>query len=317
VLTLSDTKEGNAALFDIYNGRLRLEDLEVRLRPRGDDTDPQAVLSFLGDGECVLKNCLITLDRAGRKTALAILPETRKPGQGPHLTLENCFVRGQGSLVCAHGGQFAELKIQKSLIALTGSLLSVESDKDLPAPADPFTLHLSKCTTYLGENLIRLRSVKDLKSVAGVKCEPEDCLFLPANDRTLSLVHLEGPENEERDLINKLSWGHGSKNAYGTFATLLEQQSLGSMVKMPSQTEREKWKDTVSNETESVYNVKLPAPPAVDAPLTQVLPSAFRVTEKGLKDYGADVAALSALPMLHGKSEASEPESDFPDPDSN
>jgi serine/threonine protein kinase len=298
VLTLSDTKEGNAALFDVYNGRLRLENLEVLLRPPDDDTDPHAVVFFQGDGECVLKDCLITLDRAGRKTALAMLPETRKPGQGPRLTLENCFVRGQGSLVCAHGGQFAELKIHKSLIALTGSLLSVESDKELLAPEGEFTLRLNRCTTYLGEHLIRLRSAKDLKSVAKVRCEPEDCLFLPAGNRALILVHLEGPESQMSDLPNKLSWGYGGKNAYGSFATMLEQQSLGVMLQMPQKMEPEKWITMVSGETESAYSVKLPAPPAVDT-LTQQVPSAFRTTDKELKDYGADLATLGALPMLH------------------
>jgi hypothetical protein len=227
-----------------------------------------------------------------------MLPETRKPGQGPRLTLENCFVRGQGSLVCAHGGQFAELKIHKSLIALTGSLLSVESDKELLAPEGEFTLRLNRCTTYLGEHLIRLRSAKDLKSVAKIYCEPEDCLFLPASEKALALVRLEGPDSEMRDLKDKLSWGRGGKNAYGSFATLLERQTLGTMVTMPLQTEREQW-NTISGETESDYNVKLPASPAVDAPLTQLLPAAFRITDKSLKDYGADIAALGELPALH------------------
>src|SRR5262249_46288869 len=90
VLTLSG---GNAALFAVYNGRLTLEDLEIRLRAREEDADPQTVVSFSGDGECVLKNCLITLDDAGRGTSLAVLPETRKPVKGAHLILENCFVR--------------------------------------------------------------------------------------------------------------------------------------------------------------------------------------------------------------------------------
>jgi serine/threonine protein kinase len=310
VLTLSG---GNAALFAVYNGRLTLEDLEIHLRAREEDADPQTVVSFSGDGECVLKNCLITLDDAGRGTSLAVLPE-RKPGKGAHLVLENCFIRGQGCLVRAHGGQFAELKIHNSLIALTGSLLSVESDKELPAaPAGPFTLHLQKCTTYLGEHLIHLRSAKDLKSVAKVQCEAEDCLFLPVGERDRALIRLEGPESEGRGLLDKLSWdGEGKKNAYGSFATLLEQQPLGTMRMMPLPMDSEQWKNAVSRETESEYNVKLPALPAVDA---QLLPSAFRTSEKYLKDYGADSAALGALPVLHGK--AGLTDLDVPDPDPN
>jgi hypothetical protein len=321
VLTLSDKLElTSAALFNVSSGRLRLENLEVRLRRRSQNSDPQSVVYFLGEAECVLKDCLITLDRAGAKTSLAVLPEKLKmkpkSGLGARLSLLNCFVRGQGNLICSQGGQLGELTLRNSLIALTGSLLSIESDKeaDRETPAASFTLHLRKSTTYLGEHLIRLRAAKDLRSVAKVQCEPENCLFLPAGDR--ALVHLEGPEGE-RGLMDKLSWGgRGGKNAYGLFTTLLEQQSVGGMMEMmPQPSNLDAWKNSISGESTSEYNIKPTGLPAVDT-LAEQLPPAFRTTDKALKDYGADLAALGALPVLRDKIDAAELGFDFPDFDS-
>ena len=157
------------------------------MRPESDDFDAQTVVSFLADGECVLKDCLITLDHSGRKTALSVasLAEKRmkKSVDGPHFRLENCFVRGQGDLVFSQGGLPAEVVVKNSLVALTGSLLNVEGTNDLPSPTNSLVLRLKKATTYLSGNLIHMRAGKDLKSLAKIQCEPEDCLFVPAGDR--------------------------------------------------------------------------------------------------------------------------------------
>jgi serine/threonine protein kinase len=324
VLTLSETEEVDAALFSVHYGKLQLEDLEIRLKP-GRDFDSQSVAAFLGDGECLLKNCLIALDRAGRKTALAVavltepgklmkksdLSTVRSHDQGPSLVLENCFVRGQGDLVWSQGGQPAEVTVKNSLVALSGSLLNVEGNKDMAAPTGTLALQLKKVTTYLGGNLIRLKAGKDLKSLAQLRCVPEGCLFLPLpGDR--ALIHLEGPESEERGLKNKLAWNAPGPNAYGVFNTLLEQQSNGTMMKMPLPEPLEAWKTSFSGETDSEYNVKLSNPPATDTVLTQLQPSAFRTTDK-LKDYGVDTAVLRQLLPLRGKSDIRNPTSDIPD----
>jgi hypothetical protein len=208
------------------------------------------------------------------------------------------------------------LTLRNSLVALTGSLVSVESDKEADpereTPPGVFTLRLRKSTTYLGDHLIRLRAAKVLRRVAKVQCEADDCLFLPASSER-ALVHLECPESEERSLMDKFSWSRGSKNAYGSFGTLLEQQSVGVMPKMSSPSNLDAWKNNISGESASDYNVKLTSTPAVDTPLGQLLPSAFRTADKSLKDYGADIAALGSLPVLRGKFDPSELEFDFPD----
>jgi serine/threonine protein kinase len=320
ILTINEEEQGNVpALFAVCNGKLRLEGLKIRLRPRGDD-DWCAVVSFFGDGECILKNCLVTLERSSRKAALAVLPQTRmakatSSTKRPRLLVENCFIRGQGDFLWMQDGHSAEVAIDNSLIALSGSLLNIESNRqgekdDQPSSTAPLALRLRKVTTYLGENLIRMHADKDVKRLPKLRCEPSDCLFLPARDR--ALVRLEGPEVEEKSLREKMSWESNGTNAYGNFTFLLEQQAVDSMMKLPSMSNHETWQRDVSGETGSRYSVKLPSPPPADAVFTQLLPSAFR-PEDGLKDYGADLSALRSLIAANGKSEKGESFTEIPD----
>jgi hypothetical protein len=322
VLTINEEEQGNIpALFSLCNGKLRLEGLEVRLRPRSDD-DWCAVVSFFGDGECILKNCLVTLERSSRRSVLAVLPEKRMPKtdvstKRPRLLLENCFIRGQGDFLWMQSGHSAELAIENSLIALSGSLLNIESNKqaerdDLPSTTAILALRLHKVTTYLGENLIRLHAEKDVKGLPKLRCEPSDCLFLPARDR--ALVRLEGPEVEEKSLREKISWESNGTNAYGNFAALLEQQAVDSMMKWPSMSNHETWQRDVSGETSSRYSVKLPNPPPADPVFAQMLPAAFR-PEDGLKDFGADLSALRSLITSAGKSNERIPRTEFAETD--
>lgn len=327
VLTMKGEEAVNVpALFAIFNGKLQLEGLEIRLRPRR-DKDGSALVSFFGDGECVLKNCLVTLERSEGKTALAVLPDKRMRNTAssmrtPRLQIEGCFLRGQGDLLAMPRGHALEVTIKNSLLALSGSLLDMASDPkdgkdDWLPPTTPLTLRLHKVTTYLGEHLIRLHAAKDIKELVKTRCRPGDCLFLPARSRPL--VRLEGPEGDEKDLREKLSWESTGKNAYGSFTALLEQQSVGIMEKMPTLANQETWKNDVSREFSSAYNVKLPAPPAADAAFTQLLPRMFRPAED-FKDCGADLAALQSLPALKDTRDALDFDSDFfefgPEPDS-
>jgi serine/threonine protein kinase len=318
ILTMSGEEAGNVpALFSVCNGKLQLEGLEIQLRPRGDD-DWSAVVAFVGDGECVLKGCLVTLERSSRKAVLAVLPHERmkrtaSSTKTPRLSVENCFVRGQGDFLWMQDGHSAEVSIDNSLVALSGSLLNLESDSPPDAPARdkdaataPLALRLRRVTTYLGENLIRLHAAKGIKGLPKTRCEPTDCLFLPARgDR--ALVRLDGPEAEEKGLREKLSWEGGGRNAYGNFTALLEQQAVDSLMNWPTMSNQEKWQREVSGETNSKYNIKLPDLPAADAAFGELLPETFRPDE-GLQEFGVDLTALRSLPL--SKSEIRNPKSE-------
>ncbi len=317
VLMMSGQEAVNIpALFSVCNGKLHLEGLEIRLRPRGND-DWTSVVAFVGDGECVFKNCLVTLERSSRKAALAVFSHERmrkagSSGKRPRLFMENCFVRGQGDFLWMPQGHSAELTIDNSLIALSGSLLNVESesqgdsqakDKDEPPTTTPaLTVHLHRVTTYLGENLIRLHAAKGIKGLPKTHCEPADCLFLPARG-DCSLVRLDGLEGEEKALREKLLWESSGRNAYGNFTALMEQQAIDSLMNWPTMSNQEKWQREVSGETSSRYNVKLPDPPSADAPFPELLPAAFR-PDNDLQDFGVDLALLRTLPVSKSEKES-------------
>jgi hypothetical protein len=305
VLTLTEAAggEADAALFRVHDGRLTLEDLEIRLRPARDEVEAQAVVALAGDGQCALKHCVITLDRAGRKAALAVatLPDAgrgkmmdvgmapaRPREQGPHLLLERCLVRGEGDLLWARGSRASELEVRGSLVVLTGSLVNVEAAREAPA-AGEMVATLERVTTCLAGNLLRVRAGKDLKGLAPVSCRATGCLFVPAGtpgDRVL--VHLEGPEGEESALRGKVRWSGGA-NAYGGFNALLDFQAPEEG-KMAQPMTLDRWKEFSGDGDGAYANVGLAAAPA--APSPQAQPADFRPGDKVPADCGADVAAL-------------------------
>ena len=111
VLVLGETADAETALFRVHDGKLRLEGLEFRLTaPRR--LTMQTVVALVGDGECTLKNCVATLQQPAMppstETRLALatlLPvgsamkldmPARRPYEGPKLSRECCFIRGDG-----------------------------------------------------------------------------------------------------------------------------------------------------------------------------------------------------------------------------
>jgi hypothetical protein len=176
VLTLGETTDADAVLFRVQDGRLQLVDLEFLLRPR-DRFDVQALVALAGDGQCLFKNCAITLDRGGRTTTLAVatvpevgkvmktdMPTARPRELGPQLSFENCFVRGDGDLVWGRTTRPFELAATSTLAALTGSFLNLEVRADAPAapPGQKVVVRLKDVTTYLGGHLVRVGAERDL-----------------------------------------------------------------------------------------------------------------------------------------------------------
>jgi serine/threonine protein kinase len=307
VVVLDDNAgpETDVALFPLHDGRLLLEDLEFRLQPGRDEWDGQAVVALFGDGECVLRHCVITLARGDRKAtlALAILPDLgkgkmmdvgmtpiRSHDKGPRLQLENCFVRGEGDCIKTPTSRPCEIDVRNSLLALKGSFLRVDATQDGPAATGSMDVRLDRLTTCLTGHLVRLRAGRDLKVVTQVAIKPTDCLFVPAGqagDR--GLVHLEGAQSEQEEALRyKVPW-EGGRNAYGKFNTLLDFL-VPEDGKMPQPLSREKWKTLYSGETASIYDLGFTAPPASAFP--QSLPADFKPDDTVPASCGVDGSTL-------------------------
>jgi hypothetical protein len=312
VLTLNrETSELDTALFRVHDGKLRLEGLEFRLRPSKSEAGRNearaqtavALVALVGDGDCCLKNCVVTLDRARQETALALatlneagkvmkidMPPARSREQGPRLSLENCLVRGEGDLLWSRASRPCELTAQQTVAALKGSLLNVEAPADAAAPpgGHKVVVSLTQVTTYLGGHLIRLVAGKDLKGLVPITCKPTSCAFLPGGREPHALVHLDGPETDEKGFQEKLKW-EGDENAYGAFANLLDQQPPGEAMSPPGM-KKEKWQN-FSGDTTSSYDARptnsLPAEPNY----TRLEPKQFELPAE-LAGRGADLGRV-------------------------
>jgi hypothetical protein len=311
VLTLNrETPELDTALFRVHDGTLRLSGLGIRLRPSKGKSEARvqaaaAVVAFLGDGDCLLKDCVITLDRAKQDTTLALASVNvavpvmrlgspvsgRDRSQGPRLSLDNCFVRGDGDLLWSRTGRPCELSATQTLAALRGSLINVEVPADAAAVEGGLKVDVSltRVTTYLGGHLIRLSAGKDLKGLVPPWCKPANCVFLPGPDPR-SLVHLDGPDTDEKGLQEKLKW-KGEGNAYGAYTTLFDQQPPGDAMPSPPMN-KEKWQN-FSGDTTSTYDARLESPPPADAPYAELKVEDFRLPSGSAK-RGANLDRLPA-----------------------
>lgn len=266
ILTLAETSEADAALFRLHDGQLRLEGLEFRL-PGRSPSRLQTVVSLVGNGECLFRDCVATLQRTGdRVLALATLgeagkvmkldmPTLRSSTQGPRLALENCLVRGDGDLLVSRVNRPFALELKESMVLLAGSLVGLEptlDDRAAGPVSQRIRLGLDQCTTYLDGPLVRVSLARDARNLVPLSCKVTNTLLVPASPGR-PLIQLVCDDTEERaGLRDKLTW-NGSSNAYGGYTSLTNLDSsegTGSSMGM------EKWK-LLAGEESSTFGVKL------------------------------------------------------------
>jgi predicted Ser/Thr protein kinase len=307
VLTIGSTPESDAALFRLHDGQLHLEQLEFRLQPDRADFRSQAIVAIMGDGSCSFRDCVATLEDA-RETALSFVTladssgvmKMQPPAQPltPRLEVTNCFVRGTGNLLAVRASRPFELKLERSLVALDGSLLVVDGNpKELPLHARS-EVALNSVTTFLTESLISLRAFKDetknSKGLLLTQVHPvTDCLFVSAPPRAKSLVHLEGIDNEEQ-VRRCFSWSEARHNAYGNFTSYLDQVPWAEKDMMPPPAFYKTQWEQFTGETDSRYDrVWLNVARAPDLPFSKIPASSFRPrAEANLQGFGVDIDHL-------------------------
>jgi serine/threonine protein kinase len=307
-LAAGEDRDSEPALFHVYDGSLKLEGLEIILQP-DKGFRRQSVIDLAGQGQCSLKNCLVTLDRADllplTATQLAVaslsdsgksmMQPTRPADQSPQLNLDGCFIRGDGDLIDCQTSRPLDLKANNTLVALKGSFLNVEVGSDAPsaAPTGQMTLTLTRVTTYLTGNLIHLRAGKDYHTLAPVRCAPTDCLFVAAAKEAQSLIHLDDSDLDKEAVHDKLIlWGaEGGRTVYGNYGTMLDQTPPGEG--MPLTLGSEKWESVWGKDTGKLvkpFRFGPSLPPAPDASFTTAVPLQFRPLDA--IESGADVSRL-------------------------
>jgi hypothetical protein len=305
VLVLGETREPHAFLFRVHDGELTFEDLEFRLKPSNEKFKSQTVAELVGNGGCTFRHCVVTLDSDGKPAALAVAT-IADPGalmkMGPddapavaRLRFEKgSLVRGTGDLVAARAGRPFDLAIDNSLVTLDGSCLKLDGQRDGDATPDPqakVVVTLQHVTTYLTNNLVSLRAVKDYKGTVPIRVDSSDCLFMSAGGT--SLVHLVGPDLGVEKMKELFAW-KGTHNAYWNFSQFLVRQPPGDDGPSMAFGEKE-WKGFTAEESSITVKMIGDRPVEESFPMQRVTALGFKVNnDLRNKGYGASLDAVAA-----------------------
>ena len=239
ILEMGDTTDPHKALFRLHDGKLRLENLDFRLQPAEGRLKSQCVVTMIGEGQCVFKNCVLTLDQGNRDNPLIplavatlvdngdVMKMKTQPGavsQDPRLEFDNCFVRGNGDLLWSRVSRPLVLDLTNSLVALSGNVFNVEVPESAAAPESEAVVRvtINHTTTYVAGNFMRLKVGKeDLKGLVPLHCKATKSLFVAA-PMPQAFIYLDGPEVTEDTLKVKLPWT-SEENAYVGYNTMFIQ----------------------------------------------------------------------------------------------
>jgi hypothetical protein len=221
--------DGETTLFVITDGELTLERLTFHLAPLEDPARLQSLLSVTGAGRCKLKDCLATLaGENGPRMALVFVGDPagmmmgmggRPPRGGiPAIEIADCLVRGHGDMVAVRASRPYNLEVKNSVVALAGSLLSVEGNRpEANANGESATVVLSEVTAHVTQHLIVLRSDMATPLHVPLMVSASSCVFAAAEGNPL--LRIEGPR-VDTELLRWLTW-LGKGNAYSTTGPLL------------------------------------------------------------------------------------------------
>jgi hypothetical protein len=332
-LRLQETTEANAAMFRVHDEQLKLEQLELLLRPVHREQRSQAIAVVTGVGQCLLTNCVVTLDDERPDgvpldvLGLADPTEVKRmdrppPGRKmPLFRLEGCFIHGKGDLLEARASLPFELDVRNSLIVLDGSLLSVEGKTDEAATAQPSAqIAIQRVTAYFTKHFLDLRVVRtdDNKIGKGLVATQingaSHCVFASAARDAKAFVHIDGLEDISNDQLRRLLVWTGDNNLYSNFDAMVDYQPRGENA--PSERlDKRAWKDFFDpQETEARFD-KIKFHPAVK--FAGTTPPQFRLRiDPPLAGLGVDIdKLLEGLPKHTASrdADAGEPSENFPE----
>ncbi len=299
ILVLGEARQQETALFWLHEGKLRLEGLEVRLQPVR-DYQTQTILSFLGDGTCTFKDCLITLvQQPDNPTALSVctiqdtegamrmMPTTPSgPGQGPRLEMEGCIVRGDGDLLVNKSNRPFEVVLSKSLAALKGTLLALKpparGSANVPGQ---MTFRMEQVTSYLDGHLLNWTVAGDSPRVTLPNWMASNCVFLPATPNQ-DLIRLDLPEADLATVREGLRMSGPNACGY-KYQWDRPAPSESTRVELAIKA----W-EAFTGDRRSRVDVTLAAPPT-DVPYSRMTPSQFKLKE--VEGFGADLNVLQKM----------------------
>jgi hypothetical protein len=309
VLVLGDAPDKEVALFRLQDGKLRLEDLEFRLKPRlrAGKEEAQAVIGVFGQGLCAFKRCVFTLggEAAGDGASLAVaaladpsnvMKMGTPPRPAPELAFENCFARGRGSFLTVRPSRPFELRADNCISALTGSFCTIEASSAKELAMTPAQMTLNRVTAVFSGNFLQLHTLRDTKDLVPVVVRASECVFNAAAAQPL--VHIDG---EVSQITRRTLGWEGRRNVYLNFKQLLDQ-SKGEENTMGA-FNKDKWIAFTSENDALFDGIRfLSVPPTTDRALLDTVPQQFRLKSEDESEVrsGADPTRLP-IPILRGR----------------
>ncbi len=308
VLTLKETVDRKPALFSVHDSKLQIENLQLYLHPNQMGLQSQSIVKMIGNGSCVLKQCSMTLrgvkgvnlqvvllDDPENATKMAMQAKMRST---PEIRFQDCFIRGEGSLVFVPASRPAAITLDNSLVALNGSLLDVFGiNKATERKGLKTKIKLRKVSTFLTKPFLHLLAADEPKGLVPTHVEARSSLFVTLASKTvISLIGVNVSQNGLRDYIE---WD-GADNAYSGFSNLLDQERNDDVV--PLRFDKQQWK-LFATEQDSVFvQAKFKLRDLNDKPLSRTSLSDFEVDDEDMKlkleNYGAILNPIQFAPLI-------------------
>jgi serine/threonine protein kinase len=315
------TSDGEAILFRLHDGEVAFEQLALRVSPlrEREAAKLQALVAVTGTGRCRFRNCTVTLteDSAARVCLIALADPTGammgaagkppRPGM-PAIEMENCFVRGAGEMVAVRLSRPFQMDIKNALIALNGSLLTVEGNRpEASFSGDGALITVDRVTAYLAQSLVHLRATPALPMQVPVRVtSATSSVFVAALGAPL--LRVDGAQSED-DLKRRLSW-QGRRNFYSPTASLLLWQPLHKE-EMPHKYGSERWSELWGRGDDLAgfaQSIRFAGAPLLERGWAEAAPGDFRIlsTDPPDADWGNRGADLDQMPSPVQNSPANE-----------
>lgn len=143
-----------SALFQIGDGELTFEELEIELTSTDDEFDrwdSHSAVAILGGGRCTFRDCTITLNEQRRIPVSAVTIRSDTKGRfslptKPTVSFENTMIRGRGQALDVHQARPFELKVKNSIATLSGPFVSIQPSKRMSATSSTATISVNQLT---------------------------------------------------------------------------------------------------------------------------------------------------------------------------
>ncbi|MGE3315283.1 MAG: protein kinase [Planctomycetaceae bacterium] len=231
-------------MISVNGGSVDLVNLDIEMAVRDEvNTDNWALISLAGSGRVRMEGVNLTVPNSGIRSAAIVeivsgtdrsldkmkMPKTGTGGAPPlfDIRIGESFIAGAGDLIVERDTAPCQIDIERSAIALSGSVISVFGSDDSRAEEAEIALDIEHATCVLGRGFLHMDSGALPRYLLPVTVNARNNIFAAgAAGQFVSMTGNTSPE----DFRRLLRW-EGAKNFYDRFETfwsITSQQISGS-----------------------------------------------------------------------------------------